>query len=204
MKRIFFLLLLSLFFYDCLGQTTNSKWEYSIECQYKNLEPFVGGVARAKNSKNFWGFINQYGEWIIKPKFANCTNFSNAGIAKVSIKKNNKTLYGFINKSGEYVIKPLFLSLTTFKHGLSIAQAQSELYGVIGVSGKWIITPKYDRLTRFQYELSKATYRNKVGFIDIKGEWVIPPIFEAGKFQNRYTILVKEDGKWGVIKINKL
>ncbi|MBR6179100.1 MAG: WG repeat-containing protein [Bacteroidales bacterium] len=68
--------------------------------QNKNNGEYI--IPAVVNEK--WGFINEYGQWIVEPKFESIDDFKTNGLAR--IKQNNK--YGVINTSGEIVVKPQY------------------------------------------------------------------------------------------------
>lgn len=182
----------------------NSKWTYGIKCQFTNLEPSVNGLARASDNRNLWGFVNDRGEWVIKPTFTSCTNFDRNNLSKVSvIIKGVGIRYGFIDRSGKMVIAAQYPSLGSFQGGYAIAQARNGLFGMIDTKGTWVINPTFEALNNFQQGLAKAQKKNKVGLIDLSGEWIIPPMFEDIKMQGKNSALVKKNGLWGVVHFTR-
>lgn len=182
----------------------NAKWEYSIKCQFTNLENSADGLARASNNLNMWGFVNNKGEWIIKPVFVSCTNFDKNNLSKVSVNvRGVGTRYGFIDRSGKMVISAQYLSLSGFHGGYAIAQARSGMFGVIDMKGTWVIKPTFEELSAFQHEMARAKKNNKVGLIDLGGEWIVPPVFEAVRLQGKNSALVKKNGLWGAIRFTR-
>ena len=63
---------------------------------YKNLIPAP--------FKNKCGYVSEFGEWIIEPKYEDCGLFADNGLAPVEIDGK----WGYIDKSGSYVIEPKF------------------------------------------------------------------------------------------------
>lgn len=63
------------------------------------------------------GFINTSGEWVIKPQFGQCFNFSDNGLAFVEDPESE--LFGFINEAGEWVIEPQFAASPYSEHFFS-------------------------------------------------------------------------------------
>lgn len=186
------------------GNKGNSKWEYSIKCQFTNLETSSDGLARASNNLNMWGFINNKGEWIIKPVFVSCTNFDKNNLSKVSVNVRGVGIrYGFIDRTGKMIIPAQYLSLSSFHGGYAVAQARNGKFGVIDLKGTWVIQPTFDELSGFQHEMAKATKNHKIGLIDLSGEWIVPPLFDAMKLQSKSSVLVKKNGLWGVVKFTR-
>ena len=63
---------------------------------YKHLIP--------ASFKSKCGYVSEFGEWIIEPKYEDCGLFADNGLAPVEIDGK----WGYIDKSGSYVIEPKF------------------------------------------------------------------------------------------------
>ncbi len=161
-----------------------------------------------------YGFLNDEGKIIIKPKFVYAESF-NEGLAKVKI--NNK--YGFINKKGEVVIEPIFDFANKFSEGL--AQVRRNGYsGFINTSGiltlyqkplsypsdfkegftlakfegkhlflnkngiELKIKTEFDELFHFSEGLAKFKKDNKFGFVDKNGEVIIQANLDYSSVEN--------------------
>jgi hypothetical protein len=77
----------------------NTGGELVIPCTFSNARSFAEGLAPAANAKGYWGYINDKGEWQIKPEYDFTDNFE-AGEARVMkgdrmfyIDKHNKMLH---------------------------------------------------------------------------------------------------------------
>lgn len=202
MRIVSLLIALAALTFTANAQT--AKWEYSIKCQFTNLETSADGLARASNNLNMWGFVNNKGEWVIKPVFVSCTNFDKNNLSKVSVNvRGVGTRYGFIDRTGKMVIPAQYLSLSGFHGGYAIAQARNGMFGVIDMKGTWVIKPTFEELSSFQHEMARAKKNNKVGLIDLSGEWIVPPLFEAIRLQGKNSALVKKNGLWGTIRFTR-
>ena len=92
------------------------------------------------------------------------------GLAKVC--KNNK--YGFIDKLGHEIIPCIYDEAEDFDFGVSIV-TKGEKTGAINKYGKMVIPCKYDNINSFGKDsLAVAFLNEKSGFIDLKGNIVIP------------------------------
>jgi len=127
-----------------------------------------------------YGYINSKGEYTIKPRFANATNFQE-GVALV---QGENYQFGYIDASGKYAIEPQFSSAFGFQKGKAIAQSpQNQLYGAIDMQGNWAIKPQFAFLDKFYEDraifTSKPKYNPDVkrGYINELGEIVIEPQF---------------------------
>lgn len=68
----------------------NIKGELVIPCTFSNARSFSEGLAPASNAKGYWGYINDKGDWAIKPEYDFTDNFDN-GEARVM--KGEKMFY---------------------------------------------------------------------------------------------------------------
>nr|WP_307989211.1 WG repeat-containing protein [uncultured Niameybacter sp.] len=77
-----------------------------IVSQFKEVQSFNEGLAPAKEGEA-WGFINQKGEWIIKPQFKWASNFKE-GVAIVAKEVEGEKIVGIIDKKGTIVVEKEF------------------------------------------------------------------------------------------------
>jgi len=161
-----------------------------IEPQFAAAGPFsegraMVGIAEPSWSINYkWGFIDAEGRWIAKPQYGSANEFSE-GLAPVLM--NDKV--GFIDLQGQIAIKPQFepdgtggcalngrVGASSFSEGLAAVQLKTEVWGK-----EW-------------------------GFIDRRGNWVIPPAFAcAAPFSEGLALIgVREgEGAWRYGYIDK-
>ena len=82
-----------------------------------------------------YGYIDQAGDWVIKPQFEVAWFFSDNGLAKVRV--NGK--WGYIDQAGDLVIKPQFDWADSFSdNGLASVKFNGK-YGYINQAGDWVI-----------------------------------------------------------------
>ncbi len=156
-----------------------------------------------------WGFVNEYGEWMIVPHYDNVYNFNDQGIAKVTL--NNKTIY--IDKDDNEVFVPESKS-----SGNGYRYSETNSYSdiiVVQSNGKYgyvrnndtIISPAYDYAWNFNKDgFAKVEINHKIGFIDYKGNIITEPIFDEVKeeyWDDEKMCPVMINNKWGFINQNK-
>lgn len=202
--------------------TKNDKWavmtrnkEIISDWQYFNFPyyslPQDKIIAFRKNGK--WGFIeyknNKY-TVTIKPKFeAAQSGFAN-GLAAVKIK--NK--WGYIDDKGIFVIKPIYKEANNFNDEFAVVECydshNSKILGVINKNGElifkkeaYLIAPVSEGLMAFYDKDGK-----KIGFIDLKGKEMIPPIFYDNttydyptlyQFNDGHCMIANSGGLYGII-----
>jgi hypothetical protein len=178
--------------------------------QYEGMGDFKEGLAVVVKNEKF-GFINKQGELVVPLEYESASDFSE-GLALV--KKGGK--YGYIDKSGNVKIHFQFPDAYSFHESLArvvVGQCQDEhdnyinggcSYGFINTSGAFEINPilqypysnesknYHDELDwfgdsfDFHNGLALVKQGNKFGFIDKKGNYVIPTVLDMfpGKFQS--------------------
>lgn len=90
-------------------QTTTVWGSEAMKCsvpQFEEVHSFSEGLVPAKKGEN-WGFINQKGEWIIKPEFKWASNFKD-GVAIVAKEIEGDKVVTFIDKKGNTVVEKVF------------------------------------------------------------------------------------------------
>ena len=99
-----------------------------------------------------WGYIDESGEYVIKPQFDSVGEFSE-GLAWVY--ESESELFGYIDESGTWVIYPQFYDAGEFHEGLAAvtdmdSADEENRYGYINTSGEWYIYPKFSYASEFK------------------------------------------------------
>jgi hypothetical protein len=158
---------------DAQGQ-----WRLKIEADI--LESFGDNNLAAAHHQGGWGFVDRQGRWVIKPQYLLAFPFS-GGLAPVA--PQNQPRFGFIDERGQWVIEPRFKFARSFgANGLAVA-----------IPVKALEPEKPDQ--------SPQEDNDRFGFIDLKGNWAIEPIFKwADPFEADGLAGVETlEGQWGFI-----
>ena len=140
-----------------------------------------------------WGYINELGDEMIKPKFDEATLFSD-GLAAVS--ENEK--YGYVNKAGKIVIDFQFNDAEPFHNSSAIVKSDS-LYGLINKKGDFLIQPEFQELSEVGEDIYMAEKNDNAGYLHHNGDTLTGFIFDfAGDFKNGYAI-VNRNEKYGLL-----
>ena len=119
------------------------------------------------------GFIDETGNVVIPPRFHFVRDFSQ-GLAHVI----GDDFRGFIDLQGKPVIKTDNDITRDFHEGLAaVGSSESGPWGYIDHSGKMVIQKQYSFADDFSEGLAGVVVERKFGFINLKGEMVIPPRF---------------------------
>lgn len=143
---------------------------------------------------------------IMNPRFTN-------GLTFFGIEKEGKRKYGFINLKGEVAIEPVYDKVEEIASSSSKDLGQvlafkikdGELWGL--VSGDIHVKPAFSEIAPFYEGLAAAATgtgdRQKFGFIDAKGKWVIHPEYDAANNFSHGLAAVRKGaligGLWGYV-----
>lgn len=125
---------------------------------------------------DLWGFINLKGDFIIKPQFENCFEFSIDGFAPVKSPKDKQ--FSFVNIKGEKLVTEVsdyrLINILGFdQKGFScglVAINQDKKWGYLNTNGKIAIQVKYDDATEFIDGYATVKLGEKYIVLNTKGE----------------------------------
>jgi hypothetical protein len=185
--------------------------------EYKNATFFHEGIASVQARRKY-GFIDQSGNWLIRPKYSDASVFSE-GLC--SVRKGKK--WGYINQKGEMIIPYIFSQATIFKGGqASVAMngtankiekqgniIYSEKFYFGQLSNFWTIpnihaSPMLDTIPIYKgipdKELILVKINGKYGFQNQDGVLIISAKYDvASRFEGFPYTTVRIDNKYGVI-----
>lgn len=151
-----------------------------------------------------WGFINQTGQFVIKPTYDYVTEFNEKGIAIAQSKNGNKNGYNniyFINKSGNVVSGPFTSYTPEFKNGIAIITTDKKSSVIIDETGNVLLKSKYE-LSQYSenlvgfYDSTKQRY----GIMDLNGKILIPAkYYSVWPYDNIKYIVEVSAGNYSVI-----
>jgi WG containing repeat len=128
-----------------------------------------------KYSDGQFGYIDQKGNWGIKPRFDMAGDFYE-GLAAVQVAGR----WGYINSFGRYAIPLRFFDAGPFSEGLAPVRPFSAVavFGFINRSGRVVIRADYGAVRSFCEGLAAVWDKGNWGYINRKGEIVIEPKFK--------------------------
>ncbi len=167
---------------------------------------FSEGVAWIR-TETFVGFINDRGNVAFELPDSFSIGFRE-GLAAVG----TRTGWGFIDKTGKFISTKRYQQVESFSDGLAAVcegRWQNAKYGFIDKTGEVAIPLRFDprpgqledmSLSRFTEGLAPVMFGKFYGYIDHKGNTVIPPDFrEAGQFSEGLASVTTADGQKGYI-----
>lgn len=151
--------------------------------------------------KGKWGFVGFDGKIKIAPTYDNAMPFFE-GLAAVC--KNDK--WGYINENNDIVIPYTYRGISPFIKAnigteyymvalVCIAPGQ---YILINEKGEKVTNQIFEDCQCFKSNEAAVKLNGKWGFIDIKGDWIIPPQYDDASDNGVYNA-VKVGNKWGYI-----
>jgi hypothetical protein len=87
---------------------------------------------------------------------------------------------GYIDQTGKVVVSQTYVYEARFSEGRGRVQSASGKFGFVDANGKAVIAPRFDDAADFHEGLARVTIKEKSGFIDNNGAWVIQPSISAG------------------------
>ena len=203
--------------YDGKQGLFNRQGKLIVPFIYDDIHDFYDGLARViKNNKI--GYINTKGEEVIPCIYDIGFRFSE-DLALV-VKEDSIM---FINKEGEVVLSDINSKyeinrwfIPEFSNGLALVMTKDGKCGFIDKAGKEVIPCVYDKIefinpvgdggiAQIQYAdyfsegIACVKKDGKWGYINTKGEEVIPFEYEEAKLFSEGLAPVKKDGIWGYV-----
>lgn len=150
---------------------------------------YHNGYMRVRN-KGKTGIINKDGEVIIALEYDNISDENNGLFLAKKSKK-----YGMINTNGQIIIPFDYSSLRFFKEGLALSY-NDKMSQFINKKNEIVIKPKseFNFKGSFSNNLAIITKNKKFGYMNIKGEIIIPIIYDKALPFEKNRAIVKKDG----------
>ncbi len=170
--------------------------------RFRTGKPFSHGCALVENDGK-WGFVDKRGGIVAPLKYAEAASYSE-GYALVAVDINNHNrLYGFIDTLGKemYGVPPRFEWALSFDGKWAPVKYNGKLkYISNNLSGTLENLP-YDHIGPFHEGFARVEKGGKYGFINGKGNLVIPmmPYEEVDMNFHDGRCRVKQNGKYGYI-----
>lgn len=154
----------------------NRRGELLIEMQFDYAWEFSGGVAvvcKKDIEGDKFGLINKSGKIVVDYRFKIFGCFRE-GLARASLDDKH---YGFIDTNGEWVIQPDLKHADDFSEGLAAVCLANGKSAYIDRQGK-VAIQLTGILGPFQDGTAKIEYKNRTGYIDKKGNWIVKPEYD--------------------------
>jgi hypothetical protein len=150
-----------------------------------------------------WGYINQRGEWVIKPQYGEARNF-HENLAEVVQYTDDNFKTGFINKNNKWIIQLPELNYSHLSEG-RLAFLEGGVYGFMDSLGNKVIPAQFRYCSNFEGAKAMVVFKNgKAGYINRLKQLLLSPRWDtAFNFQGKFAVVGKKDVKgkfnYGVI-----
>lgn len=162
---------------------------------YTDTIKTIGFVSKHKNGIFA---INKMDSILFKVyPFDNGPDYMQCGVFRIL---DNNDLIGFADINGNIIIKPKYANIFAFSEGLAIFST-----GTITGAYKSIAEESVNiRELLIPKDIRQEEQKYKCGYIDLKGDTVIPPIFDnAGDFKNGKAEVIKDGREFFIDKTGK-
>ncbi|KRU41371.1 WG repeat-containing protein [Clostridium sporogenes] len=173
----------------------------SIKC--KNISLYPAPINTIKGAK--WGYINEKGEFLIKPIYDLALEFQCNGLAVVEI----DNFYGIIDDNGDYIVKHKYGFISEFSEGRAIV-IDNERFNIINEKGDELIskTQNYSYIGNFkegraQYGIIDPNKGYLYGYLDRDGKDIIPAQYEyANDFYKEKAVVRIKENEYALINVD--
>ena len=168
-----------------------------VEVDLLTMNRFSNGLAPIRGKNKKFGFMNTKGEVVIKPQFISVGHFT----AQLAWARDDSKKAGLINQKGEWVVeaKYEYAKFMDAETGLMRVRDESG-WKFVDVNGVEIKAEGAVAYGDFHNGLAWArNSMREVGFINVKGEWVIEPSFQSARHFSDGYCAVKVIDEWGFI-----
>jgi hypothetical protein len=118
-----------------------------------------------------WGFIDESGDIVIRPRFDSCQCFS-CGLALVEEGESHQ----YIDPSGKVIIRTKFFQCNAFEEDIALVRPHIRSKGAfIDRTGRIVLSGRNYLLSHFSHGLINCPESRKWGFINREGKFVISP-----------------------------
>lgn len=139
------------------------------------------------------GFEDDHGQFRISPTFDDARPFSD-GMAAVKISDK----WGFVDAAGKLAIQPKFSNAYYFREGVGIAELKDFGDVLIDKAGR-ILATGFGFVDLVSEGRVPATRDGKNGYLDLRGNVVIPIVYDAGRSFSDGLAAVEKSNKWGYV-----
>ncbi|HLW31904.1 MAG TPA: WG repeat-containing protein [Aequorivita sp.] len=167
---------------------------------FEYVDGFYSGRAIVKKNGKY-GIIDETGKELFYTNYGRIDRFYNDYAIVYTKPENGEIKVGIIDKNGHEVVPAIYQWLEhvyNFSEGMA-AMAQNRKYGFVDTTGKVVVPFKYDKVESFINGIAKVWVGWRyVGYINRKGEEIIPADFEAmdqanlRRYHNKYIIGLRD------------
>ena len=145
-----------------------------------------------------WGFINTDGSFHVKPTYDYAGSFHGGFAVCISSGK-----YGLINKKGVRTTPFTYDYIASPDEKGRFPAKQGEKSGYINSNGEWILETDYDYCYGFTNGVARVYKDGLWGYIDEKGNEIVPPLFiDCGEYHKERAAYSLDGILWGYLTLD--
>lgn len=170
-------------------------WRQVTNFNYDYTAPFFDGIAFVESSYR-QSFINKKGKVVIRHSSKRQLD-EQSSCNRVLF---NNGLSGFLDIKGSVVVKPKYEYAEVFRNDRAVVGNSDLKFGVIDLDGNEVVPIKYDYIDNFSDGVASIKVKEKIGYIDIHGRFVLEPQYiQGGQFREGYAKVRKLGRKYDCI-----
>jgi len=150
--------------------------------------------------KKKWGFINNKGHIVVRPRYDHASIFNDGLLGLVKIGEHSSAL---VDSKGKTVLTVDGYLASDFSEGPALLESTNgelQTHQYIDEVGNVVIPDQgWDYALGFDEGLALVSYKKKIGFIDKNGEYAIPPIYDDGSWFSEGLAAIRVGEEWGYI-----
>jgi len=109
--------------------------------RYEVVREFSGGLAAVKREGK-WGFVNGYGQEIVRCRYDEVRDFEEAGIRNYMAAVRRGDRWGFVNKEGKEVVPFRYEEVRGFFWGVAAVKRNGK-WGFVNEEGHEVVRCQY-------------------------------------------------------------
>src|SRR4030095_566469 len=176
-------------------ESPSAKWGFldkqgqlAIKAEFDDVGPFSEGLA-AVNKNGLWGFIDHEGGLVIEPIYKSVWAFHEN---KARVQQFDQPEQ-YIDRTGKPMDAENWSAADDFSNGRARVKVGNS-FGYIDSSGKLLVQPIFTRGWNFSDDLCIVEYQEKLGVINLKGDYVLQPKYDFIKINPSSKIILCRQG----------
>lgn len=155
---------------------------------FASATDFDGGVARVKESGKY-GLIDEYGNYILRPKYLKISSFNEYGLAVVESTGTSNTRFSLVNRSGALISSLKFTAIRSFQEGYAAVKIKKH-WGFVNTNGRLVVPTRYFSVGDFTNGRASVYKDGRCGYIDYRGDLIIGLLYNnCGDFESNKAVV---------------
>lgn len=173
--------------------------------QFREVMPFVDGIAPAKKSTGAWSgtpaFIDRNGKEVLGHLLEGKSVYEwKVGPLQDGMRAVYVDKWGFVDESGKVIIEPQYKKASNFSEGYALVSTDGSKYGIIDKSGKMVVPETIEAGWEEprDFHCGWAYLPSKERFVDTKGN-LSPEVEAVTDFYEGFALVKTGYNKFGIM-----